>query len=105
MKPINLWANKISNWTVNLLFGTKITDINTCYKVFTRQVFEKISIRGKHFDFDCEATVKFLNKGFIIKEVPIDYVARSRGQGKKIKWLTALPMFCLIIKYRFYRSD
>jgi glycosyltransferase involved in cell wall biosynthesis len=101
MEPVNRWANKISNLTVNVLFGAKMTDINTCYKVFMRQAFEGITIKGKNFDLDTELTVKFLRKGHTIKEVPISYVARSRAEGKKIKWTTALAMFCSIIKYRF----
>jgi len=101
MQPINRWANGISNWTVNFLFKTKITDINTCYKIFTRQAIEGITICGRNFDFDCEFTVKLLNKGIRIKEVPIAYTARSREAGKKIKWSTALIMFWQIIKYRF----
>jgi dolichol-phosphate mannosyltransferase len=102
MKPINRWANGISNWTINALFGTKMTDINTCYKVFTRQAFDGITIKGKNFDMDTEATVKFLRNGHVIKEVPISYIARSRAEGKKIKWSTALGMFWMIIKYRFF---
>ena len=103
MEPINRMANTISNLTVNLLFGTQMTDINTCYKVFTREAFKDIKIVGSHFALDTEATVKFLKKGIAIKEVPIDYVARSRGEGKKIKFTTALNMFWQIIKYRIDR--
>ena len=102
-EPINLWANRISNWTFRLLFRTRITDINTGYKVFTRNAIEGIVIKGKNFAFETEITIKFLYKGLSIKEVPIDYVARSREAGKKIKWNTALEMFWPIIKYRFSR--
>ncbi len=102
MQPINLWANTVSNWTVNLLYGVKLTDINTCYKVFTRQAFEGITINGTHFALDTEATVKFLKKGLSIKEVPIDYAARSRVEGKKIRWSTALGMYWSIIKCRIF---
>ncbi len=101
MEPINRYANMISNFTLNFLYGTKITDVNTCYKVFTRQAFEGIVIKGNHFEMDTELTVKLLRKGLLIKEVPIHYVARSRSEGKKIKWSTALAMFWMIIKYRF----
>ncbi|MBF0491053.1 MAG: glycosyltransferase family 2 protein, partial [Candidatus Omnitrophica bacterium] len=68
--PINLAANGISNWTLNLLYGTKVTDVNTCYKVFTRKAYEGITIKGKHFDLDTELTVKMLQKGLTITEVP-----------------------------------
>ncbi len=101
MKSINRWANVISNWTVSCLYGTKITDINTCYKVFTRQAFEGITIHGTHFALDTELTVKLLRKGLSIKEVSIGYVARSRAEGKKMRWATALKMYWAIIKYRF----
>ena len=101
MEPINRWANTISNWTINWLYSTKMTDINTCYKVFTRRSFEGISIHGNHFALDTELTVKLLKKGIPIKEVSINYVARSRAAGKKIKWSTALAMYWPIIKYRF----
>ena len=105
MQPINRWANLISNWTVNCLYGTKITDINTCYKVFTRRALEGIAIKGSHFELDTELTVKLLLKGLSIKEVSIRYAARSRAEGKKIKWSTALKMYWSIIKYRFSKQS
>jgi len=100
MEPINRLANFIANWTLNLLFRVKITDINTCYKVFTKKAFEGIIIEGSDFDMDAEMTVKFLMKGLLIYEVPIAYVARSRKAGKKIKISTALRLYWRIIKYR-----
>ncbi len=102
MQPINRWANEISNWTFSLLYGTTITDINTCYKVFTRGAWEGMVITSKNFAFETEFTVKLLSRGYMINEVAIDYTARSRKAGKKIKWSTALEMFWPIIKYRFF---
>jgi len=104
MEPVNRWANGISNRTFSFLYGVHLTDINTCYKVFTRRSFEGMVITSKNFAFETEVTVKFLNRGCAIKEVPIDYTARSRKAGKKIKWSTALEMFWPIIKYRFLPS-
>lgn len=101
MEPVNRWANTISNRTFSCLYGVKITDINTCYKVFTRRVWEGMVITSKNFAFETEFTVKVLKRGCTIKEVAIDYNARSRKAGKKIKWTTALEMFWPIIKYRF----
>ncbi|MBF0571750.1 MAG: glycosyltransferase family 2 protein [Candidatus Omnitrophica bacterium] len=101
MEPINRWANGISNRTFSLLYGVRLTDINTCYKVFTRRAWEGMVITSKNFAFETEFTVKLLYRGYAIKEVPIDYKARSSKAGKKIKWSTALEMFWPIIKYRF----
>jgi len=100
MEPINRVANHISNWTLNILFSVKLTDINTCYKVFTKKAFEGITIEGSHFDMDAEMTVKFLMKKLFIDEVPISYVARSRKAGKKINFSTALKLYWRIIQYR-----
>jgi dolichol-phosphate mannosyltransferase len=102
MEPINRWANKISNWTFSFLYATRITDINTCYKIFTRRAWEGMDIVSKNFAFETEFTVKLLRRGYAIKEVAIDYRARSRQAGKKIRWTTALEMFWPIIKYRFF---
>jgi len=105
MQPINRYANDISNWTFGVLYGVHLTDINTCYKVFTRRVWEGMVITSRNFGFETEFTVKVLRRGFTIKEVAIDYNARSRQAGKKIKWSTALEMFWQIIKYRFFKPN
>jgi len=78
MEPVNRWANEISNRTLKLLYGVNLTDINTCYKVFTRRALEGITITSRNFAFETEFTVKLLRLGFTIKEVAIDYTARSR---------------------------
>jgi len=102
MEPVNRWANEISNRTFSFLYGVEMTDINTCYKVFTRRVLEGMAITSRNFAFETEFTVKLLSRGYTIKEVAIDYTARTRKAGKKIKWTTALDMFWPIIKYRFF---
>ncbi len=102
MKWINNWANRISNWTIRTLYHVNLTDINTCYKVFRRDVIEGLTILSKNFAFETEVTVKLIRKGIYIKEVPIKYVARTRQQGKKIRWATAFEMYWPIIKYRFF---
>ena len=101
MEPMNRFANLFSNYTFSLLWGRKLTDINTCYKIFARRAIEGIDITAKNFAFETEITVKMLKRGTTIKEVPIHYTARSRGQGKKIRWSTALQMYWPIIKLRF----
>lgn len=101
MRWINNWANRISNWTLRLLYRADLTDINTCYKVFKRQVIREVPIRSRNFAFETEVTVKLIRKGVRIREVPIEYTARSHREGKKIRWLTALEMYWQIIKYRF----
>jgi glycosyltransferase involved in cell wall biosynthesis len=101
MESVNRWANVLSNLTFNVLFGTRLTDINTCFKLFRAADIRSISIESDHFAFETEITAKLVKKGLKIIEVPIDYEARSVEQGKKINWSTALGMYGAIIKYRF----
>ena len=84
MEPVNRWANEISNRTFRFLYGVHLTDINTCYKVFTRRAWEGMTIVSRNFAFETEFTVKLLSKGYTIKEVAVDYKARTRKAGKKI---------------------
>lgn len=104
MHWVNRAANKVSNWTMLVMWGTKITDINTCYKVFTKEALAGIDIKSQNFAFETEITTKFLKKGLKVLEVPIAYQARSRQEGKKIKWSTALEMYWPIISHRFINS-
>jgi len=104
MRWINNWANRVSNWTLRALYHVNLTDINTCYKVFKREVIQGINICSRNFAFETEVTVKLIRGGIRIKEVPIEYAARNHMDGKKIRWLTALEMYWPIIKYRFCRE-
>jgi len=101
MKTINKIANIISNITLNLLFNTKISDVNTCYKVFKKDVLKNIRLNSNNFVFETEITAKLLKAGYKIREVPIRYVARSKEEGKKMNWFHALTMYWGMIKYRF----
>jgi len=101
MGLINRIANILSNATLNLLFRAKITDVNTCYKVFKKEVLKDIELTSKGFTFETELTAKLLKKGYDIYEVPISYNARSKKEGKKINWPNALQMYWGIIKYKW----
>ena len=102
MSLINRCANIISNITFNFLFNTRLTDINTCYKVFTKEALKDVAIISKRkFTFDTEITAKLVQQGHAIQEVPIQYIARSKQEGKKITWKDALEMYWAIICYGF----
>lgn len=101
MQLMNRIANIVSNTTLNLLYNTRISDVNTCYKMFRKNVLNDIKLTSKNFTFETEITAKLLNRGYKIYEVPIGYIARSKKQGKKMGWLKALQMYWGIIKYRF----
>lgn len=103
MSWIDRFANNVSNAMFRRLYGAVITDINTCYKAFTRKALEGITLDARNFAFETEITVKFIQKGLFIKEVPIHYAARTRQEGKKIRWGTALQMFWPILCHRGFR--
>ncbi|MDO8580985.1 MAG: glycosyltransferase family 2 protein [Candidatus Omnitrophota bacterium] len=103
MTFINRAANTISNLTINLLFHTRITDFHTCLKMFKRQALQGIDITSHHFSFDTEITVKLLKKGYTIHEVPIQYKARSREEGKKINWRTAIESYFVLLKLALFK--
>ena len=93
-------ATKITSTLVGFLFGQWISDINTAYKAFTKQVSNKIILRSVQFEFDAEFTVKVLKLGYKINEVPISYNPRTKLEGKKIRFHHGLDLVFAIIKYR-----
>jgi hypothetical protein len=104
MAPVNRLANNISNWTINWMYKASITDFHTCLKLFKREVLHDVSIDSQNFSFDTEVTAKLLAKGCCIKEIPIDYRARSDKEGKKITWLTALEAYGILWKVYFRKG-
>ncbi len=100
MSYVNRLANLFCGWTLNMLYGCHITDVNTCFKVFRKEVLEDIQIESRGFEFETEITAKLLRKNFKILEVPITYEARDKKDGKKMDWLKALQMYWALIKYR-----
>lgn len=87
----------------NIMFGSKLTDINTGYKLFQTDVIKNINLKSNGFEFCEEVTAKILKSGYFIKEVPIYYYPRKFSQGKKIRFLDGLSGIWTIIKYRFER--
>ncbi len=106
-----LGNNPTSHWTfslggklltilTNILFGTNITDEATGYKVFRRDVLDKIDLKSKGFEFCPEVTAKVAKRNIKIVEVPISYNPRPVSE-KKIKWIDGVIAIYYLIKYRF----
>ena len=74
------------NILFNLMYGVHLTDVETCYQVFKREVIQHIEVNSDHWAFTVELTVKILRSGYAIIEVPVRYVPRHREDGKKISW-------------------
>ena len=103
-KAMNFWnmvANKILTFTTNILFNAILSDMETCYKVFRREVVANMVIHSRRFDFEPEFTAKVLKQGIRIYEVPISYNGREWTEGKKIQWTDGVIALWTLIKYRF----
>ncbi len=85
----------------NLLYGIKITDEPTCYKMISRDVLKKINLRSTGFEFCPEITAKIARQRIPIYEIPISYIPRSKKEGKKIKFKDGLIAIWTLIRYRF----
>ena len=92
---------KILNLLTYLLYGAKLTDEATCYKVFKAEVIKNINLKCERFEFCPEVTAKVCKKGYKIHEVPISYRGRRFDEGKKINWKDGLEAIYTLIKYRF----
>tara|TARA_B100000575_G_C23141412_1_gene664358 strand:+ start:5868 stop:6557 length:690 start_codon:yes stop_codon:yes gene_type:complete len=93
-------------YLVNILYfkSKNITDEPTCYKSFRSSLIKKIPLKSNGFEICPEITVKLLNLGIEIYEVPISYYPRSKKEGKKIKWIDGIIAIYTIIKYRFFND-
>ena len=95
-------ANRFLTLLTNLLFGSKLTDMETAYKMFLRESLNAIRLRCVRFDFEPEITANFLNKGYHIMEVPITYTPRTIQAGKKISWIDGYEAMYTLIRCRFF---
>ncbi len=94
-------GNKLLTFTTNVLYNTILTDMETCYKVFTREVADKLRLRSPRWGFDPEITAQILRRGYRIYEVPISYTGREMWEGKKINWRDGFIVLWTLLKYRF----
>jgi len=98
------FGNQLLTWCTNVLFGARLTDMETAYKVFRRQVLDGIHLRCVGFDFEPELTAKLLRAGRRIVEVPISYNPRRIDEGKKIRWTDGIDAVYVLVKCRFWSA-
>lgn len=98
----HFWGNKFLTWLTNLLYGVKLTDMETCYKLIPTELIKSIEIKSNRFNFEPEITAKILKRGYKIVEVPISYSGRQFSEGKKITWKDGIVAVWCLLKYRFF---
>ncbi len=94
-------GNKFLTFFTNVLYNSCITDMETCYKLFKREIIQGITIKSKRFNMEPEITAKVLKKRYRLFEVPITYSGRDFSEGKKISWKDGISAIWTLIKFRF----
>jgi len=92
-------GNKILSYFTGLLYGVELTDIMTGHKAFRTMVFRGLDVKSRGFSFEMEVTVRALQKGYSIREIPIRYSKRTYGRPK-IRWSDGLKCMLQLFKYR-----
>lgn len=94
-------GNRLLTLVTNILYDSILSDMETCYKVFTREVADQLELKASGWGFDPEITAQILKLGYRIYEVPITYTGREFTEGKKIGWGDGLTVLWTLIRYRF----
>lgn len=96
------WGGRLLSWWTNLLFGTRITDEPTGYKLYCASLLKSLKITSKRFEFCPEVTAKIAKKGIKIVEVPISYFPRSIEEGKKIRWRDGAIAIWVLLRVKLF---
>ncbi len=94
-------GGRVVSLFTNILFGSRLTDEPTCYKVFERGLLKGLNIEGERFEWEPEVTAKILKRGIRIDEIPISYFPRNKKEGKKINWKDGVNALWTLLRYRF----
>lgn len=96
----HMMGNHFLNFTINVLYNTTLSDLETCYKLIPTKLWRELSIQCNDFCIEPEVTCKILKKGIRIYETPISYMGRDFAEGKKITWKHGFGALWTIIRLR-----
>lgn len=99
----HMMGNRFLTLFSNLLFDTILSDMETCYKVFTADIAADLDLKSPGWGFDPEITAKILRQGVRIYEVPISYAGREFDEGKKISWRDGFTVLWTLLRFRFFK--
>ena len=95
-------GNKFLTLLCNALTNLNLTDMETCYKVFKREILNGMNLKSNRFGFEPEFTVKIARRNLRIYEVPISYSGRTYAEGKKIGWKDGLAAIFTLFRFRLF---
>ena len=96
-------GNGVLTFLSNMFSNLNLTDMETCYKAFKREIIQSITIEENRFGFEPEITAKLAKQGCRIYEVGISYYGRTYAEGKKIGWKDGVQAIFCILKYNIFR--
>jgi len=102
---VTIAANRALTATTNILFGSSITDMETCYKIMRADVARSLKLDANRFDIEPQITARLLAGGYRIHELPVTFEPRSRAQGKKIGWRDGVRAIEVLVTERFKRPN
>ncbi len=94
------WGNRALTVLTNLLYGTQLQDMETCYKVMASDIARRLDIECNRFDLEPEITAKIARQGYQIYQIPISYSPRE--EKKLSPWRDGWPAVCALLRYRFW---
>lgn len=103
-RTYHYFVNRFLTILSNLLSGIYLTDMETCYKLFRREVVQSMNLTSKRFGIEIELTAYVAKLRLRIFELPISYYPRTRLQGKKINWKDGLAALAHLIRFNWFRS-
>ncbi len=95
------WGGRLLTFVFNVLYGRRLTDLTTCYKVFSRKDAIESGLECDGFEFCEEITARLVRRGLRVEEVPIRYRPRSFEEGKKIRWVDGVKAIWTLVRLRF----
>lgn len=101
---VSVLANRVLTGVTNLLYGSSLTDMETCYKLMRTDVARSLHLTANRFDIEPEITARLLRQGHRIQELPVRFDARSRAEGKKIGWRDGVRAVQVLAAERFRDS-
>jgi glycosyltransferase involved in cell wall biosynthesis len=93
-------GNRVVTTVTNILFNCYIQDMETGYKVMRTTLMRRLGLKGSRFDIEPEITGRILRLGYRIYEIPIEYAARTRAQGKKLTWRDGVNALFVLMRIR-----
>lgn len=100
MTFLQYWGNRTVTGLLNLFWGTALTDAETCYQMFRREIVQEMAFDRRDMSFTIELTLRLIRAGYGILEVPVSYNPRTAREGKKLYWGDGFIALWVLINYR-----